>query len=80
MNKFTLPLVLLNAGVDVFWLDLDVFIFQNPTSLVQSAEWHEGVDLMVRGNDLLSWGSQLKIDGLLTIIYGAGVLGPGADI
>ncbi len=35
MNKFTLPLIFLNAGVDVFWLDFDVFIFRNPTPLVQ---------------------------------------------
>ncbi|CAJ1369261.1 unnamed protein product, partial [Effrenium voratum] len=30
LNKFTLPLVLLHEDVDVFWLDMDVFLFQNP--------------------------------------------------
>eukprot|EP00913_Durusdinium_trenchii_P005350 g4991.t1 len=28
LNKFTLPLVLLHEHFDVFWLDLDVFLFQ----------------------------------------------------
>ncbi|KAF4722084.1 hypothetical protein FOZ62_004119 [Perkinsus olseni] len=44
LNKFTLPLVLLHAGIDVLWMDFDVFMFQNPVQAV--LEQNEGFDVM----------------------------------
>ncbi len=36
LNKFTLPQMFLNAGLDVFWLDFDVFLFKNPLPYVRA--------------------------------------------
>ncbi|CAD7946299.1 unnamed protein product [Amoebophrya sp. A120] len=39
LHKFTLPLILLNwlpAGIDVFWLDFDVFVMQNPLKSLEN--------------------------------------------
>ncbi|KAF4750977.1 hypothetical protein FOZ62_020264, partial [Perkinsus olseni] len=44
LNKFTLPLVLLHAGIDVLWMDFDVFMFQDPVEAV--LEQNEGFDVM----------------------------------
>jgi len=50
MNKFTLPLVFLHLGVDVFWLDFDVFILQDPTKLVLDTMQQRRVELLVSGS------------------------------
>ena len=34
LNKFTLPLIFLDLGVDVFWLDFDVFLMKDPTPVI----------------------------------------------
>eukprot|EP00434_Breviolum_minutum_P002780 symbB.v1.2.002443.t3/scaffold126.1/size312799/7 len=50
LNKFTLPLVLLHENFDVFWLDLDVFLFQSPTAAVakvSSVAFH--AELLISG-------------------------------
>lgn len=48
LNKFTLPLVLLRDGLDVMWIDLDVFLFQSPTPFV-AEQLRAGYDLLISG-------------------------------
>lgn len=51
LNKFTLPLVLLHQNFDVFWLDLDVFLFQSPTRAVAHHFRHQPTaELLVSGS------------------------------
>jgi len=50
LNKFTLPLAFLHLGVDVFWLDFDVFILRDPTQLVLDMAQSRQVDLLVSGS------------------------------
>ena len=46
LNKFTLPLVFLNAGFDVLWLDLDLFLFKNPLPYVRAKQRESKVDVL----------------------------------
>lgn len=50
LNKFTIPLVLLHLGVDVFWLDFDIFLLQEPTSMVLEVAEKKYADLLVSGS------------------------------
>lgn len=50
LNKFSLPLVFLHLGVDVFWLDFDVFILRDPSQLVLDLAHRRQVDLLVSGS------------------------------
>lgn len=50
LNKFTLPLAFLHLGVDVFWLDFDVFLLQDPTPAVLERARTTGADLLVSGS------------------------------
>ncbi len=49
MNKFLLPLVLLQFDYDVLWLDFDTFLFQDPTPYILSQAYHDDYDLLVGG-------------------------------
>ena len=44
-NKFMLPLVALQLGVDAVWLDFDMYLFQDPTPHVMYAA--EGYDMLM---------------------------------
>eukprot|EP00929_Paragymnodinium_shiwhaense_P098125 TRINITY_DN59660_c0_g1_i1.p1 TRINITY_DN59660_c0_g1~~TRINITY_DN59660_c0_g1_i1.p1 ORF type:complete len:647 (-),score=128.63 TRINITY_DN59660_c0_g1_i1:7-1947(-) len=50
LNKFTLPLMLLKHGLDVFWIDLDVFLFQSPTPFVRRQVELGDYELLVSGS------------------------------
>jgi len=50
LNKFTLPLMLLQHGLDVMWLDLDVFLFQAPTRYVEKQSRAGHFELLVSGS------------------------------
>lgn len=50
LNKFALPLAYLRLGVDVFWLDFDVFLLRDPTPSVLEAARRRQVDLLVSGS------------------------------
>eukprot|EP00400_MALV-I_sp_L67-5_P000685 gene685-575_t len=50
LNKFTFPLVYMHFGVDMFWLDFDIFLFQNPNPYFQKQLRQEKVDLLVSGS------------------------------
>ncbi|KAF4690334.1 hypothetical protein FOZ60_000305 [Perkinsus olseni] len=45
INKFTLPLILLRAGLDVLWVDFDVFLFRNP--LPHLSKYSDQFDLLI---------------------------------
>jgi len=49
LNKFTLPLILLQHGLDVMWLDLDVFLFQSPTPHVLKQQRSGDYELLISG-------------------------------
>ncbi|KAF4662521.1 hypothetical protein FOL47_006205 [Perkinsus chesapeaki] len=44
LNKFTLPLIFLHAGIDVLWMDFDVFLFKNPLPALLAQ--NGGLDVM----------------------------------
>lgn len=50
LNKFTLPLVYLDLGVDVFWIDFDVFLFADPTPMLLHRAEETGAELLVSGS------------------------------
>lgn len=51
LNKFTLPLVLLQHDFDVMWLDLDVFLFQSPTlPLIRQLRENSELELLISGS------------------------------
>lgn len=50
LNKFTLPLMYLWLKIDVFWLDFDVFLLQDPTPFVLGEAHRRSVDLLVSGS------------------------------
>lgn len=50
LNKFTIPLAFLRLGIDVFWLDFDVFLLRDPTAAVLATAARRGVDLLVSGS------------------------------
>jgi len=50
LNKFTLPLAFLRLGVDIFWLDFDIFLLRDPTPLVLEMAQKRSVDLLVSGS------------------------------
>lgn len=50
LNKFTLPLMYLWLKIDVFWLDFDVFLLQDPTPFVLGEAQRRSVDLLVSGS------------------------------
>jgi len=50
MNKFTLPLVLVHQGLDVMWLDLDVFLFKSPTPYLVQQLGDGDMDLLISGS------------------------------
>merc|ERR1712118_177762 len=50
LNKFTLPLVYLWLGVDVFWLDFDIFLLKDPTAPVLSDAHTKEASLLVSGS------------------------------
>merc|ERR1712048_1213765 len=37
LNKFTILLIALQLGIDVMWLDFDIFLVQNPTAAISRA-------------------------------------------
>ena len=47
INKFTLPLMFLHGGMDVFWVDSDVFFLRNPTPLVNGPSWHPSFEVLI---------------------------------
>lgn len=49
LNKFTLPLALLHEGLDVLWLDLDVFLFRAPGPYVERQLREGDFELLVSG-------------------------------
>eukprot|EP00439_Symbiodinium_sp_Y106_P081090 s632_g19.t11 len=51
LNKFTLPLVLLQHDFDVMWLDLDVFLFQSPTlPVIRQLRENSELELLISGS------------------------------
>eukprot|EP00747_Dinoflagellata_sp_TGD_P020911 gnl/TRDRNA2_/TRDRNA2_128139_c1_seq1.p1 gnl/TRDRNA2_/TRDRNA2_128139_c1~~gnl/TRDRNA2_/TRDRNA2_128139_c1_seq1.p1 ORF type:complete len:239 (-),score=14.12 gnl/TRDRNA2_/TRDRNA2_128139_c1_seq1:40-756(-) len=48
-GRFTLPLAILSRGLDVMWLDLDVFLFQSPTPYLVRQVQAGGYELLVSG-------------------------------
>lgn len=50
INKFTLPLILLHAGLDVVWIDFDVFLMQDPTPEILDHANHGPFELLVSGS------------------------------
>lgn len=51
LNKYTLLLIALQVGIDVVWLDFDIFLIRNPSDAIHKAT--EGFDL-VMGYDYMS--------------------------
>lgn len=47
LNKFTLPLVLLDLGYEVFWVDFDVFLFADPWPALDAAVAETKADLLL---------------------------------
>lgn len=45
LNKYTLLLVALQLGIDVMWLDFDIFLVRNPGPVLQTAS--QGYDLLM---------------------------------
>eukprot|EP00927_Polykrikos_kofoidii_P037695 TRINITY_DN31908_c0_g1_i1.p1 TRINITY_DN31908_c0_g1~~TRINITY_DN31908_c0_g1_i1.p1 ORF type:complete len:704 (-),score=66.15 TRINITY_DN31908_c0_g1_i1:20-1834(-) len=77
LNKFTLPLAYLQLGVDVFWLDFDIFLMRDPTPLVLSQAEERQVELLVSGSfadDCICSGlvyfraTRVVTDWLLTVL------------
>eukprot|EP00913_Durusdinium_trenchii_P029473 g27626.t1 len=50
LNKFTLPLIYLWLNIDVFWLDFDIFLLQDPTPFILGEAQWRSVDLLVSGS------------------------------
>lgn len=50
LNKFTLPLVLLFESYDVMWLDLDVFLFQDPSQYLFTQAIEGGYEMLISGS------------------------------
>lgn len=77
LNKFTLPLVFAQLGVDTFWLDFDIFLLRDPTQHVLDIAHRRGVDLLVSGSfadDCICSGlvffraTQTVVDWLLIVL------------
>lgn len=50
MNKFTIPWLLVLHGVDVVWVDFDVYFFQNPTPYLLEHQNFQNAEILITGS------------------------------
>lgn len=50
MNKFTLPLLCANLGLDSMWIDLDVFLMVDPTPVLMEHASRGPYDILISGS------------------------------